>query len=241
MIQHRIPLAIRDRLYGLAFPCGKAVEVNGERFRLHAEHRRFGDYERLAWTAFGDAIRPGDVVVDVGANLGLYTLAAARRVGTGGSVFALEPDPRAVRRLRRHLGMNRLRDRVRVIHACAGEADGAIPFAFNARTYWSSGVVMRASEGTTFAAVPVLALDTLFDRIDVLKVDVEGMEGRVLAGAGRLLADEEVRPRAILVEVHDEPLALRGESWVAIRAAIPGYDWEELGDSDPAQWLGRPR
>ena len=102
---------------------------------------------------------------------------------------------------------------------------------------------MRAREGTSFAAVPVpvLALDTLFDQINVLKVDVEGMEGRVLAGARRLLADPERRPRMMIVEVHEEVLVGHGESWDKILAAIPGYDWEALDGSGRAQWVGQAR
>lgn len=240
MIVHRIPLHVRHRLFGLAFPFGKRVVINGERFRLHAEHRRFTDHEPLTWVRFAEAIRPGDIVVDVGANLGAYTLAAARRVGDNGAVFAIDPDPRSVRRVGLHLRLNRLRHKVRVIQACAGEANGAIPFAFHERTYWSSGVVLDARAGTSYAAVPVFALDALFQRIDVLKIDVEGMEGRVLAGARRLLADPETRPRAVLVEVHEEPLAQLGENWATIRAAIPGYRWEEIGSTQPPEWIGTP-
>lgn len=240
MLAHRISLERRNRLFGLAFPFGKIVEINGERFRLHAEHRRFTDHEPLTWQSFCQAIGPGDIVVDVGANMGVYTLAAARRVGEQGRVFAMDPDPRSVRRLGLHLRMNRLRHRTQVIEACAGEANGAIPFAFHNRTYWSSGVVLDARAGTTYAAVPVFALDALFQRIDVLKIDVEGMEGRVLAGAKRLLADPVNRPRAVLVEVHEEPLADLGEDWATIRAAIPGYRWEEIGATNPPEWLGTP-
>ena len=94
MIARRISLPISDRLFELAFPLGKEIDANGERFRLHADHRRFVDHASLAWAAFGDAVRPVDIVVDVGSNIGLYTLAAARRVGPAGRVYALDPDSR---------------------------------------------------------------------------------------------------------------------------------------------------
>ena len=238
-IVHRIPLGLRHRLFALAFPRGKTVEINGDRFRLHAEHRRFGNHERETWQRFAAEIREGDVVADVGANIGAYALAAARRVGESGRVVAFEPDPRAARRLGLHARLNGLQSRIQIVAACAGAEPGETRFAFHGRSYWSSAVSLGEREGTTYGTVPVVALDDVLPRADILKIDVEGMEGRVLAGARRLLADPARRPRLAIVEVHPEPLAAVGESWEELRAALPGWSWERI-PGDDEEWLGRP-
>jgi FkbM family methyltransferase len=236
-----VPVDYRNRIFRAAFPFGKRVTIGNARVRLHSDFRRFGGYEPLAATVLMSAIQEGDIAVDVGANVGLHALAIASVIGDGGVVFAIEPDFRAGRHLRRHIRMSRYGSRIHHLEVAAAETNGVIPFASHERNYHSSAHDLRVRPGTTHQAIPTMRLDALFERIDVLKIDVEGFEGNVLRGADRLLADRERRPRLILVEVHGDVLEDRGESWSEIRAMVDGYDWAPLEGTQPSQWVGRLR
>src|SRR5258708_16373581 len=81
-------------------------------------------YEKEAREVFCSAIRPGCTVLDVGANIGIYTLLAAKR---GARVFAVEADPVNAIQLRRHIQINGYSDRVTVLEIAATECDKTVP------------------------------------------------------------------------------------------------------------------
>jgi FkbM family methyltransferase len=137
-------------------------------------------------------VDPGMTVVDVGANIGYYMLLLARLVGPTGHLVCLEPEPGNFSELSRNRAANALGN-VRLLQAAAGAEDGTIGF-------------MRGLNGTVADSGPgdlearVLRLDSLTDVTpDLVKIDVEGYEGHVLAGASGLLRDR--RP-ALFVELH---------------------------------------
>jgi hypothetical protein len=87
-----------------------------------------GTFEPGKLRAFCEAVRPGDVVYDVGAHVGLYTLLAARRVGPAGHVFAFEPSHRNLAHLHRHCTLNHAAN-VRIVEAAVSDIDGMLAFA----------------------------------------------------------------------------------------------------------------
>jgi FkbM family methyltransferase len=148
-------------------------------------------------------VRPGDHVWDVGANLGLFTFAAAARAGADGSVLALEPDAHLVNLLRRSaLGLPPVAAPVDVLTAAAFAEAGVARLHIARRsrsTNHLEGYGTTQTGGTrSTELVPTIPLDLLLHhapRPTVVKVDVEGAEVGVLAGAARLLA--EVTPLLI--------------------------------------------
>ncbi len=142
-------------------------------------------------------LKPGDVVIDVGANIGLYTLLAASRTGDG-RVVALEPHPVAAERLRENVALNRFQN-VEVRAEAAGAEAGSAQLTANLDTI-NHIVSGGHTDGTI--NVPVLTLDSLVAsgaQVALVKVDAEGFEAAVLAGAGRLLRDRAVM--AWIVEI----------------------------------------
>jgi FkbM family methyltransferase len=143
------------------------------------------------------ALRPGMTVVDVGANLGIYTLVAAR---LGCRVHAYECNPEMVDLLERNVAMNWLDDRVVVVRKAAGRLDE--PIRFHApREMRGLGSTAQPLEGRTSRpqsseiTVESERLDVGLAKlgfIDLLKIDVEGGETDVLAGAASLLAERRV-------------------------------------------------
>lgn len=131
-------------------------------------------------------LRPGDVFVDVGANIGALSLAAARLVGESGRVFSVEAHPRTVKYLRGNIKLNDAAN-VTVIHAAAGEHEGVVQFS-SGRSDDQNRVAQSGLD------VPLRTLESLLPDVPirVLKIDVEGYELFALRGAGRVLQKTDV-------------------------------------------------
>lgn len=152
-------------------------------------------------------VPPGGIAVDVGAYIGVYTLLAAKIVGSEGKVYAFEPDPRNCAILRRNVALNRLQGVVRVFEAAASDYTGSAKFFLNDGDASASSLVRpypRARE-ITVSCVRLDEVLTDVDAIHFMKVDVEGAEVKVLQGAERLIRRSpdlwlvcEVNPTALV-------------------------------------------
>lgn len=127
-------------------------------------------------------LKPGSVFVDIGANCGAYTLFAARSVGTSGSVVAIEPMPEMIARLRFNVRINQFAN-VQIFETAVGPQDGtATLYVDEVRRGHSS---LSSLEGAIQTTVPITPLSAIIaqagvDRIDALKIDIEGYEDRAL-------------------------------------------------------------
>ncbi len=143
-----------------------------------------GRYEPLLCTFLESRNTGGWVCFDIGANVGAIALVLAQRCGPGGRVYAFEPGPPNLARLRRNLRLNpELAARTEVIAAGVGDSAGELWWA---EEPGNPGNALLASMGTD--RVPVLTVDDFvreraIGRIDLMKIDVEGMELKVMQGA----------------------------------------------------------
>jgi len=173
-------------------------------------------YEPEVWRALMTEVRMGDTFVDVGAFIGLYTIAVAHRLGGSGRVIAFEPDGRNFSLLQEHVRLNRLERSIELRRAAVSDKDGRSCFLADG----SSEARLVSLDRKDAALVDVVTLDRAFagDRIDILKIDVEGYEEMVLRGAKSLLGSP-TRPRAVFVEVHPyawASLGTTGESLIGL-------------------------
>jgi len=132
----------------------------------------------------------GDTAIDVGANIGLYSLLAAARVGKG-KVIALEPHPVAADRLRENVALNKLQN-VEVRAEAAGAKLGVARLTAKLDTI---NHIVDDSEVAGSIGVRVLTLDSLVrpgDQVALVKLDAEGFESECLLGAVRLLEERAV-------------------------------------------------
>jgi FkbM family methyltransferase len=146
---------------------------------------------------------PGGVFIDVGANAGTYTLPLARHVGPAGRVVAVEPHPVMVARLAFNQAASG-HDNVVLVPAAAGDLDGELMIETDHENYGASHVYPGASARGDAIRVPAMRLlrilrDRNVEKIDSLKIDVEGYEDRVLIGFFRD-APAALWPRAIAIE-----------------------------------------
>jgi len=195
----------------------RVAVVNGYRVELdlidHIQRLVYlGAYERWETGVVRRLLRPGMCFVDVGANIGYFTLLAARRVGPTGRVFAIEPSPYAADRLSRTISANVI-SQVRIERCGLGRRQGEVVLCDAA--VGNHTPTMLGGPGSPGRLVPVRTLDECvrewsIDRIDLMKIDVEGYEPEVFAGAARTLADGKIR--AILCEFNAHWLACAGTS-----------------------------
>jgi FkbM family methyltransferase len=139
-----------------------------------------------------ELVRPGMAVADIGANIGYYALMFQHWVGGRGTVLCFEPEPDNLEELRRNVDRNRLAS-VTVMPIALGAKDESVSIArgINASI---------TAESTDRVTVPVRRLDSVpIGRLDFIKIDVEGYEAFVLAGATATL--QRFRPD-LFIEIH---------------------------------------
>lgn len=132
-------------------------------------------------------MRPGDVFYDVGANVGSYSLLAA--AANVEKIIGFEPSTLTGTKYRRNVDVNALRDVVSIHHVALGEGVGELTFTQGLDT--TNHVVAAGEESGEAEVVPVRRFDEFFirGRPSFIKMDVEGFESQVLAGAGEALSD----------------------------------------------------
>jgi FkbM family methyltransferase len=164
------------------------------------------------------ALRPGDLLVDVGANVGLHTLLAA---ACGAEVVALEPLPAARAMLERNVARNGLAGRVLILAAGAADARGELTFT-DGPSCLNHVVGPGEVPGVPVRKVPVVPLDEVVPSgrpVVMLKIDVEGFEAAVLRGATRLLADPALRAVIVETQGYDARYGRSGEVLRLLTAA----------------------
>jgi len=191
-------------------PGGRLFVSDADQGSVARALRNKGRYEK-GWTAWMSAhVHAGMHVVDVGANVGYYTVLLANLVGPSGRVIACEPDPGNAALLRRSVAENGFAH-VQVVEAAATDAEGRATLHQDAAWH---GVHSLAREncvnpGEGRVEVATVSLDALLAGagrdVDFVKIDAQGAEPAIVRGAGRLLAQAHAR---VLMEVW--PFGVRG-------------------------------
>jgi FkbM family methyltransferase len=146
-------------------------------------------------------ITPGMTVVDAGANIGMFSLLANGLVGSSGQVYAVEPVPGNLQCLEQCLERNQL-TRVKTCGTALGAENGALALSLSSSSGKHSAALDRGGPQIT---VPQRRLDDLveewgLDRLDFLKIDVEGYEPQVLRGAAGCIS--KFRPVLAVAAYH---------------------------------------
>jgi FkbM family methyltransferase len=195
---------VRDELVFLAQP---SVQVG-----WHVTF--FGTYEPELREIFRAVLHPRGIAIDVGANVGWHTLLMARLVGPAGRVLAIEPNASVRRRLEDNVSINRL-SQVAIIPSAMSDADEAVDFYGPAAEDAGSGSghIVRGERSSKQTTVPVdarrldaIVADAQLERLDLIKIDVEGLEWAVLHGGEQTIA----KFRPFIVFEYDARFAARG-------------------------------
>ena len=160
-----------------------------------------GSIERQHEHFVASLIRGGDFIVDVGANVGIYSLSSAARCGPFGRVFSFEPNSSTAKLLRHGIMMNWVHDRLKVVELAASDAEGYVSFEGSDKLigevrvpnstrgdfFELSGTVVGDRQTITIGATRLDAYFPVDLPFRLLKIDAEGHEVAVLRGARRLL------------------------------------------------------
>jgi FkbM family methyltransferase len=185
-----------------------------------------------------DGLPEGGTFVDVGANVGFWSIPAARRIGSGGRVVAFEPNPWAAALLRRNIAANDATAlaTIEVFETALGRETGSAELfsddmqAGSSRATLHSGAVPTSTPA--HITVQVARLGGLVEGpVDLLKIDVEGHEAGVLAGASELFAVSP--PDRVVVEVHGGLLPHAGGSPEELVAQVESLGYRAV-DGDGA-------
>lgn len=201
-------------------------------------------YEPLTTDFLLSNLKAGDVFVDIGANSGYYSIMAAQLVGDTGKVFAFEPNPQVLVKLREHISVNGIGKRVISSGlAISDKSSHQVDFFISnipANSGLSSLVLheysVTSGQLSDSHKIPVTTktldewvAENEVGRIDVVKIDVEGAEDKVLRGMKSLLSLRP--PRSIICETSwdspaDQLLTSYGYSGVALETN--GYRWVNI-------------
>lgn len=202
---------LQSRFYTAFLECitfGRGIprEINGEPEVRIAPACRFisANYEPEVWNWLKQYTVPGSIILDVGAQFGLYSMLAYRHIGQEGRIFAFEPSPDTAAVLHRHLVNNNMTDRVEIVQAAVGPQEGEVTF-YMAGTHPCNTLAPTTVDPVKLTPVTVKAVTVDgFCRQrqltpTLLKIDVEGWELQVLRGATEAIQNPAL---TICVEMH---------------------------------------
>ena len=156
-------------------------------------------------------LAPGDVFLDVGAHVGLFTLEIGRHIGPSGHVVAFEPAADVADQLRSNIELNELSENVDLWQVALGERSGRIALREPSGNAYDVGRRSVVSTERPIAEVALRSFDGLLasgelalERLDGVKIDVEGAEMMVLRGMRNALST--YRPRVVLIETTHTPV-----------------------------------
>ena len=154
----------------------------------------YGTYEELEAKIMEEKIEMGNIVVDVGANIGLHTLNMARIVGNTGQVFAFEPDPSNFEILKKNVKINNYKNII-LEQKAVGDKHGKATL-YQSDNPINHRIFPQTERATNQVQVELTNLDNYFDsdmidKINFIKIDVEGMEFGVLKGMKNILKNNK--------------------------------------------------
>jgi len=163
-----------------------------------------GYWEMWLTLFFARQVQSGMTIIDVGANFGYYTILFGSLVGDAGHVYAVEPNPTVLARLRRSVNLNGFASRTTIVEAAAGSIHGGEAILYVPHGEAKNGTIIPSAEAVsadlgTVHKVSQVSLDevvAISPRIDLVKIDVEGSEEAVISGLMHTLARD--RPGLLL-------------------------------------------
>lgn len=197
-----VPVSVKEFLYSLKERKSSVVTLEGFKLAVHQHDTIISESIRQnkIWAQsetrlFRELITPGMVVIDVGANIGYFSLLASTLVGSGGCVHAFEPDPVNCGLLRKNVRMNHASN-IKVVQAALSNNDEPLQLFLNSDNKGDHRIWEATGEARTRISVKAMTLDQYLNETGTvpkfIKMDVQGAEGYVLEGMKETLAQSEL-------------------------------------------------
>lgn len=216
-------------------PMGRWWIPNGDDWMLPFN---LAEQKRQIYGTGPQDVQRGDVVLDCGANIGVYTRLALDRGAR--TVVAIEPGPENVEALRRNFKDEIASGRVILVPKGVWDKDDLLTLKVDPKNTAANTFVMELKDGQMGVKVPLTTIDKMvaelgLDKVDYIKMDIEGAEQRALQGAAGTLAKYHPRLSLSAYHVPDDPVKIPEQ----VRKAWPGYSME-CGPCAEARFLIRP-
>lgn len=246
-------LAAKSFLFQLLWPNRSSiVEIQGSKMYVNPEGLPKGfrntfqayivrnGWEELTTEMFKKVVKKGDIVVDLGANIGYFSLLAARLVGSEGKVYAFEPEPRNYSLLLKNMELNGY-DNIVPVPKAVSNVSGTIRFFLHSKDTGAHTIYQPLHGEREFKEsieVQAVALDEFFkDKecpINVIKMDIEGAETAALLGMDRIISENE--NLKMFIEFHPPGIKRSGDSLLGFaRRLLEGYHFSVMAIGDYAR------
>jgi FkbM family methyltransferase len=182
MLAKVLATVMRDRATGIIH------DIDGVRFELDlrelidASLFYSGTFEVEAERTITEALKPGMIAFDIGANMGYHTFRMAKAVGTSGKVYAIEPTAGAFNKLQRNISLNSIKN-IYPLKLALGERDEGLIELRVKSSYRLDGTDLTGSELIPMRTLDALIKENAVNHVDFLKMDVDGYEAKVVRGA----------------------------------------------------------
>jgi FkbM family methyltransferase len=224
------------------------IRVNGEWYYVDpvnvglAKAMMSGTYERTTTKLFKDIIRPGWNILDVGGYVGYYTVIFSKVVQQTGNVFVVEPDPTRIKILKKNIKMHKLSN-VFVYNLAVSDKKGSGTLYVPEINTSDARLFCAKDEVRKKVRVKIETLDNLFfgklQKIDLIKMDIQGFEGKALNGARKLLLHN--KNIYLHLEFWSKGLEEAGTNPKKIITMLEGLDFKIFAIDDVKKRLTRIR
>lgn len=209
-----VPVSVKEFLYSLKERKSRVVTLEGFKLIVHQHDSIISQSIKQSkiWAEaetrlFRELITPGMVVIDVGANIGYFSLLASTLVGSDGRVHAFEPDPVNCSLLRKNVRLNRAAN-VKVVQAALSNNDEPVHLFLDSQNKGDHRIWEPTGESRTSITVKCTTLDQYLHETSTvprfIKIDVQGAEGQVLEGMKETFAG--TAPMYLILEFWPEAL-----------------------------------
>ncbi len=215
---------------------GLQRRVNGYSLRLPTRYFKYfpETYEAENFDFLKESCKPGAVIIDIGAHIGLFSIIAAQVTGKRGKLYAFEPAPGTFALLQQTVVINHEEQVIETIQKAVGKENGKITFFVSDNKADNSNSLVNYKEDRSLHGidVAVTSIDNFvkeknISKLDFIKIDVEGAEYDTLQGAASTL--KNLRPKCI-VAIHPEPIAAKGDRLEDIYDFIVGCKYRIMLD-----------
>jgi len=192
-----------------------------------------GSFEPEVKRFIENTLEPGDVFIDIGANLGYYTLIASRMIGANGCVFAFEPEPTAFHLLNMNITINELYN-ITAENKAVSDKEDEIELWISSINFGGSKIIGSPPNIMTKIKVESVSLDNYFKdftkSIKLIKIDVEGAENLVIRGSRKILSKN--RDIQVIMELwpynEQEVYGIMGDLGFSSHILIDKKDFKEV-------------
>lgn len=176
-------------------------------------------------------IKEGDVVVDIGANIGYYLLMESKIVGKNGKIYGIEPVPSNVKIIEKNVKANNYKN-IEIFQMAIGDKNGKTKINISRKSNWHSILYSDEIEATYSIDVDIITLDEFLkkkEHPDFVRMDVEGYEYNIISGMRKTLKSK--RPLKIFIELHPHLMGTEKTSFILNELKNNGFEITNISKS----------